>query len=75
MPNLPTVGDEFVGISLVWTVIEVHPSCTISLATGELQAKVVLAHPLGGELHLPGDDFATMVELGTLEPFGVTASA
>lgn len=60
-PVLPLVGDTYLGSypgahapHLAWTVTDVTP------------IKVVLAHPLAGELHLPHDDFKHMVAVGSL---------
>jgi hypothetical protein len=64
--TIPAIGDECCSGALVYTVTGVFGLDPVEAAEAGLSVavKVVLDHPLAGELHLPYDDFIRYVDRG-----------
>jgi hypothetical protein len=63
LDRLPQIGDQFCSGSLVNTVTGIFATFTENF---QPTVKIVLDHPLGGELHIPYTDWVKALDRGLL---------
>lgn len=62
LTHLPNIGDKYTAFATVNTVTAIVPTLDVD---DNPTVKIVLSHPLAGELHLPYDAWVTYITRGT----------